>query len=499
MMRTFIKSAGLILAWAAVQPVCAFSLWGPLEAWQTATMDYGNRYYYLNVEEDTGIGVSENGGSKNFGEGSRLTTPIVTYAFDPTFLEYFGTKGVAAVDSAMKLLNGLPSASSANLNKFLTDGNEQFNYSAQAMSLLDMKSVVMWLMLEHMGLLGETHVWDLRTRIPYGTVPCNFDYFVINRSFDPVTYNPSSYVNGRNYAYSIWDGCTAGIQVADAIETAADATQPRFTAVATPEGLQLGGFYLNVTRDDMGGLKYLYRKSNYANQGLDTDATATPFSSLISSWEPAVSNAPITTVAGTFAGLVGGVEKVTFVKVPYDSVLGTAFSNRVFTYKIPWITNSTLRRLTVTRTVVAPDVLFTAADLVVNAFPPNDEAVTRSGNFIANNVVSAGGGITPSTIAAPMVITFNKVGAIYYNVNPGFLDPYNFEMYPIFIWGSFDGSTNAPVVFPVGSSIEQLEQQVLQGGAAVPAGTWNPISLTNTTGTATGGGTGGGGGGTTGG
>jgi hypothetical protein len=51
----------------------------------------------------------------------------------------------------------------------------------------------------------------------------------------------------------------------------------------------------------------------------------------------------------------------------------------------------------------------------------------------------------------------------------------------------------------VGSSIEQLEQQVLQGGAAVPAGTWNPISLTNTTGTATGGGTGGGGGGTTGG
>ena len=89
---------GLLLGLAAVHQAGAFTLWGPLEAWQTADLDYGDRFYYHNVTVDSGLGYVENGGPKDFGEGSRLTTPILTYGFDATFLEYFGSQGVAAVD-----------------------------------------------------------------------------------------------------------------------------------------------------------------------------------------------------------------------------------------------------------------------------------------------------------------------------------------------------------------------------------------------------------------
>src|SRR5208283_4023664 len=106
---------------------------------------------------------------------------------------------------------------------------------------------------------------------------CDYDYYVVNRNYDPVTYNASSYVNGRNYTYGIWDGCPIGVSVGDAYEIPADTTSPRWTAVATPEGLETGGYYLNMTRDDMGGLQFLYRKNNYIYQGLDSNAVATPF------------------------------------------------------------------------------------------------------------------------------------------------------------------------------------------------------------------------------
>ena len=58
----------------------------------------------------------------------------------------------------------------------------------------------------------------------------------------------------------------------DAVETINNTPIPAtsFTAVATPQGLQLGGYYLGLTRDDMGGLAFLYKKNNYALLPLDT-------------------------------------------------------------------------------------------------------------------------------------------------------------------------------------------------------------------------------------
>jgi hypothetical protein len=493
MFRKLTKSACLLLGLAAAQHAGAFTLWGPLETWQTADLDYGLRYYYTTVELLTGLGTTENGGPKNFGEGSRLTTPIITYGFDATFLDYFGSQGVAAVDSAMQVFNSLPSASSANLENFLTEGNEQMNYTAQALDMLDLKSTVMWLVAEHIGLLGETHVYDLllRNLVPNPTVPCEYDYFVINRNYDPITYQPSTYVNGRLYTYEIWDGCPIGVNVGDAIEFPADsAASSSFTAVATPEGLELGGYYLGMTRDDVGGLQHLYKKNNYVFQGLDSNSVASPF---LSSWE-AVNSTNANTGISNFSGVLGGVEKITFVKVAYNSLLSTNFTPIIYNYSIPYVTNSKLGQLKVTRTVTAPDILFTAADLVNSEALPNDEALARTNSFIVSTYVSPGGGILPSTINPPLLIILNNVGPVYWNINPGFMDWQDYYDYPVFNWGTFDGSTNPPILYPNGSSLAELEQEVISGtGVNVQVSPWAPVAPpTNNTTTGGGGGAGGG-------
>jgi len=446
-------------------------------------MDYGLRFYYQMIDVDTRLGYIENGGPKNFGEGSRLTTSIITYAFDDTFLQYFGSQGEVAVQSAMQVLNALPSASSANLANFLTDGAQQINYTAQATELLDLKSAVLWLMAEHMGLLGETHVWDLLLRAAYGNVACDFEYYVINRNYDPGTYNPTAYVNGRLYDYKMWDGCSIGESVGDAIEVPRDAATMPFTAVATGQGLQFGGYYLNMTRDDMGGLQFLYKKNNYAYQGLDSNSVASP---VTGSWTPAGS---VNTGTGSnFVGLLGGVEKITFVKVNYESQLGTAFTPITYHYTVPWVTNSKVYQMRVTRTISAPDIIFAAADLIDSEALANYAPLTRTGTFLANTYVSVGGGVTPSTINPGMVIVLNNVGPIYYNANPSFVDSADYLEYPIANWGSFDGSTNAPVVYPLGSSLEELEAEVLQGSESPPSTLWTPP--VNTGSTTTGSGTG---------
>lgn len=508
MMRKLSRIACMALALALIAPRCAyaFSPWGPLEAWQTADLDYSNplgtvRYYYW--WEYRGFQVSENGAPKNFDEGSRLTTPIITYGFDNTFLDYFGTEGVAAVDSAMKVLNALPSASSANLDNFLTDGAQQVNYTAQASELMDLKSTVLWMMIEHMGLLGDTHVFDLRGRAKYVTSAsagqaCDYWYWVINHNVDPVSYNFTPYVNGRLYIYSIWDGCGAGIDVGATVVAPADSAQPNYTSVATAQNLADGAYYLNLTRDDMGGLQYLYRANNYAYQTMDPGTIVTPASS--GSWLPVNTTNAATGVAGTanFTGLIGGVEKITFVKVKYDSLLGNTFTPINLTYSVPWVTNFTVQKLQVTRTITAPDIIFAANDMFVAGDPFAYNAFTRSTTFIPSPYASPGGGVTPSTIAAAMLIVLNNVGPIYWNQATNDMDISTlFEPFPFFNWASFDGSTNPPIVYPNGSSLAGLEEQATQGGQTLPPTTWMPVLNTGTNTTTTGGGggvTGGGGG-----
>ena len=98
-----------------------------------------------------------------------------------------------------------------------------------------------------------------------------------------------------------------------------------------------------------------------------------------------------------------------------------------------------------------------------------------------------------------MVVTFNNVGPIYYNENPEFISGSAFFLYPYFQFGSFDGSTNAPIAFPLGTSMGallDLESTIAPG--QTPFSPFNPVVTTNavtTSGTGAGTVTAGGGGG----
>src|SRR5690242_14438451 len=82
----------------ASSPARAFSLLGVIESWQTGTIGYA--------------AGGDIGAPKNLTEEYRWNTPVITYAFDNSFLTYFGTNGVKAVDEAFAVINSLPDLSS---------------------------------------------------------------------------------------------------------------------------------------------------------------------------------------------------------------------------------------------------------------------------------------------------------------------------------------------------------------------------------------------------
>src|SRR6185312_3671005 len=114
----------------------AFSLLGPYSNW---AQSIGFR------------GPVDIGGPMNLNEEYRWNVPTVTYAFDKSFIDYFGSNGVAAVESAIQILNDLPAASDIVPSNFPPD-TRQLNLAAQAQNVYDLKSVALALLVEHMGL-----------------------------------------------------------------------------------------------------------------------------------------------------------------------------------------------------------------------------------------------------------------------------------------------------------------------------------------------------------
>ena len=218
----------------------------------------------------------------------------------------------------------------------------------------------------------------------------------------------------------------------DAVEFPADSTSAAeltWTAVATRYVLdeEPGIYYLGLTYDDMGGLKYLYNPNNFAYEALDPSAFVSSFTT--SPWEGvSATNAVGTTGAaggtGTvtttsnFVGLLGGVEKITFVKLPTDSLQGGGFTPRTFSYSVPWLTNGGVRNLQITRTVAVPDIVFSAGNLVQNntgTVPIQYFSYVRSINFINSPANINGTGIVlPSVIAPQETITFNEITPAVY-------------------------------------------------------------------------------------
>jgi len=293
-MLRFVKKLVWLLAVVVGAPSAfGFALIGPVPAsgnpddFEVATIGYNLGGLTANNAIVNAIALypgTDIGTPKNIAEGYRRNTPVIYYSFDSSFLNFFGTRGAAEVDKAMAIYNSLNDVSSysADLSEMPTD-TRRVNFRAAADSLLDVKSVTMGLVMEQLGPWQPSRwVWAIHGRS--GTpCPSGMAYTIIKRNFDivpsaPDEYQNSSYVNGVLYSYWINEICSGGNPLADAIEFPVDPLQSPYSAIADYDsfwyrGLQPGMFYTYLTRDDLGGLRYLIRTNNLAREtaGLRTE------------------------------------------------------------------------------------------------------------------------------------------------------------------------------------------------------------------------------------
>ncbi|MEO8426661.1 MAG: hypothetical protein ABI651_06060 [Verrucomicrobiota bacterium] len=477
----------------------AFSLIGAFQPWQVQRIGH-------NVPGDIG-------GVMNLGEEYRWNNPFIYYALDRNFLDYFGSRGEEEIDKAIKTLNDLPKMSSLDPNSYPLK-TQRSNYRAQALNLLDLKSIALSTLLEEIGLTSPSrYVFCLRSRFigPGGPTPTN--YFVIKRNFDPITFEPTSYINGDLWTYvTITDGDIESDVINRRVDPLAYGAP-----VADSSGnggftfFQTGDFFTGLTRDDVGGLRYIYSPLNKNVENPIPNAFGSTFGGgpILSGggqangspWEPFfISTNGIGTTVGGAAGspwapvaistnnatgtppagggvtpagtnnfistaLRGGPDKLNFVKAQYDSLLGQFLTQVLDTFTDTIITNGAGFSQTLQRIISVPDILFTADDISGPDTTIVLPTLARTANWVNNAVINnrnLANESGPGTIAPTVTITFNNVGLANFNFWPPSLDEPGAGL-ANFAWGSFDGTTNEPIVYPAGISIQDLERRALGG------------------------------------
>ena len=268
----------------------------------------------------TALGIDLNywddlGGPKERKNFFRWNMPSLTYSFDASFINYFGLEGRFAINEAMEVINDFFSPkedpppydgmSQLDLAKhgFLGNYNTTWvNTTAQNQGILDIKSLTLGLMVNHLG-LGNPHryafgIHDATTNQASTIV----NFRVRLRNFDPITERPTDMINNVKYSYRlVHDGTNSpGVgnppfvmpSFADMEEFTTDTSGNAWTTVASiadafygnslmywtdqPTLYDFGVYYngLNamggkyepryaLTYDDAGGLRYLYRNNNY--------------------------------------------------------------------------------------------------------------------------------------------------------------------------------------------------------------------------------------------
>ena len=460
-MQRLIKKL-LVLGTASLLAVnaSAFSLMGPFASWQTGAIGY-------NLPGDVG-------GPMSLFEGYRITVPILNYGYDATFLNFFGSNGVAAVESAMAILNGVPAASamSASLAEFPVQAVGPANATAAGLQVYDLRSAALTTILGQMGLASpERWTYALRDRV---VVANTTNYTVVQRNFDPVNLRPTNIVNGVLYTYTVTEGLLPG-NYTDAVETrvSGNAANRSVASLGDIGGLRPGQFFTSLTRDDYGGLRNLLRFNSVKMETLATGAGSVTLADTTSPFAPYRGTNAQTNVAIATARRPG-IDKVSFNSIPIDSLLNVAIrqvTNRyVDTFYHP--TNGVLTNQTLERVISLPDILFTAGDLlVVLGVPVMINPVSTSARWVNNsalNTVGAGSGILagPGVIpaatsnATAIVVEFSTLGPSRLNTDSAgrrFIDERNSTINGV--WGFFD-TTTIYSVFPDGLTIQDLERQL---------------------------------------
>lgn len=384
-------------------------------------------------------------------EGYRWNIPVISYGFDPEFVAYFGQAGVDEVEKAIAIFNALPPASemSATLDEFPLDTKGQ-NGSADTLSLLDLKSHALALVLEQLGLaMPERYVWSLRSR---NASPADTNYTVLNLNYDPLTWQASQRVNGVLYDYLVWDALgIRGDEWASAVEWFQ--FDPDFQPYSSVIGglgsrdeqlgsgpelfaaprLDTGHYFTGLTRDDIGGLRFLLSRENKR-------------------WEASV---PGMTAAGSNGtnyvnvALRPGVDKLMFQRQHLDSLSGEFRPVTNVVHDI-YFTNDVAVTQTLQRVVTTPDILFRVRDLggTVSRYTYQERELTDffprlfdrsdTSKWVNHATLNdRGSHAGPGVIRPPVHITFNTLGLYAFATGGNYVHS----------WGSFDASDAPPVIF----------------------------------------------------
>jgi hypothetical protein len=219
-----------------------------------------------------------------------------------------------------------------------------------------------------------------------------------------------------------------------------------FEPIYTPSVWGWGYFCLNVTQDDVGGLRYLLSPNNVQLETLLSDVHGTG------------------TNAGSYMNLAmrPGVDKITFVRQQFDSNGGVIPLTNRFTDR--YVSNNTVMSQTLERVVTRPDFLFSVEDF--GASPGWGPVCVRTGisNWWNSASVSANTNLPgPGVIQPPVNIIFDRPGT--YLISDGSTQP-DFESLR---WATFDGTTNPITIYPqtpAFSGANQLKIRLTVTGAA---------------------------------
>ncbi len=413
----------------------------------------------------------------------RWNVTNVYYAFDQSFINYFGTNGMKAVDDAFAILNDLPPASKIDLNNYPPD-TKLWNPQAEAADLMDVKSTVLSLLVEHLGLAEpERYAWTLAHRFAAGN---NTNYYVMQMNYDPFTFQPTPWVNDVLYTYQIQEDNNGNAEAVEVPVTFNDRLP--FTSVAGGN-LAPGYFYTGLSRDDVGGIKFLLSTNTLCVETLLPSITRGNPTFTSFGWVPyqgttnTVTNSYFSTNASVQAsltnasnfltvGIRGGVGKLHFTRTNFMDLLSTNFAPVTDYWNDVLIITNKIVTQPLQRPVTQPDIVFVAEDLgfsdivinntgfIVPNLTTRSDTTTWINDDVMNGQTAEGG---PGLITGPVVIrltTFNLGGN--YNENPFFLN----EQWSTTgsRWASFDNSGNPPFIYPVYETItvEQLLDMMSQ-------------------------------------
>ncbi len=255
------------------------------------------------------------GAPRDIKQGFRWNIPNLTYSFDASFVTFFGLDGINAVNEAFAAVNDvfIPAdgaysgitAMDLVAHGFRSNYNTTaINTTAQNAQVMDVKSLVLGMLVNHMGLGNpHRHAFSINS-ISTNLAGTQWNFNVVLRNWDPITYTSSANINNVAYSYRLIHdsppsvGVTIPPTIMDMEEFTSDVSGNAYTAVAgiadafygntalfwtdTPSLYGFGVYYHHdnavggqnkarhtLTYDDAGGLKYLYRTNNFVFESLD--------------------------------------------------------------------------------------------------------------------------------------------------------------------------------------------------------------------------------------